>query len=54
MKKLILALTIMCLLAGCTKETISQPEDIATKVFIQVDVVNNDGTVTSSLISILD
>ena len=32
MKKLILALVIMCLLAGCKKETESLPTDIATKI----------------------
>ena len=54
MKKLILALIIMCLLAGCKKETVSEPTDIASKVFIRIDALNADGTVISSQITTVE
>lgn len=48
----IVYLIAICLvLTSCQKETVSLPTDIATKVFIQVDAINNDGTVVSSQIT---
>ena len=56
MKKLILLILVsICLLSGCQKETVSLPADTTnTKVFIQIDALNADGTVNSSEIAIVD
>ena len=53
-KLLLLTLVSICLLSSCQKETESMPADTATKVFIQVDALNADGTVNSSEIAIVD
>ena len=51
MKKLILALVIMCLLAGCKKEEIVD-NTTTQKVYVQIVAYNNDGTSFSSQIEI--
>ena len=50
MKKLILALIIMCLLAGCKKE--ETVDNTPQKVYVQIVAYNSDGSIVSSEIEI--
>ena len=51
MKKLILALIIMCLLAGCKKEEIVD-NNITQKIYAKVIAYSSDGTSFESEIEI--
>lgn len=51
---LVYIVSVVIVLVSCQKPTVSSPEDIATKVFIQIDAHNADGTVNSSEIAIVD
>ena len=51
MKKLILALIIMCLLAGCKKEEIVN-NTTPQKVYVQIVAYNSDGSIVSSEIEL--
>ena len=51
MKKLILALIIMCFVAGCTKEEVVD-NTIPQKVYVQIVAYNTDGSFYNSEIEL--